>query len=228
VASLLDVFPTFVALASAGAGIMAGGGGAPRLLDGVDITSLLIPTTGAGSGDVLAVRWVGGRGCLFFYGGTPGAGSEHRDAEQRVRSCPGLWAVRCGAYKRHYVTRDGQRVNPTIHSVLHTGKLHTNGIHTSDIHTGVVHTEGIHTEVSQPGRRLGEGGAEGGGGEAGRRLASSEEGGGEKKAGWDKGGERGGGERSGGAGKALSASGFGLFFQIEHDPGEAYPLTLEV
>ena len=111
-ASLLDVYPTFVAIAkgSADGAHVAGGiqGAALRFrqfIDGVDLTQLLLNGDGDG-----APKFDRG-GCLFFYGGTPGAGC---GGPHRQRACPGLWAVRCGPYKRHFVTRDGQRVNPNV------------------------------------------------------------------------------------------------------------------
>jgi len=122
VASLLDVFPTFISL--------AGGtprGSASKIIDGVDISQLLTsralppppPTTARSAStstrEPPSVFEIFDRGrCLFFYGGTPGSGCTGATQAERIRACPGLWAVRCGAYKRHFVTREGQRVNPAV------------------------------------------------------------------------------------------------------------------
>ena len=37
--------------------------------------------------------------CLYFYGGSTNAGCNTYD------ECPGLWSIRCGPYKAHWVTR---------------------------------------------------------------------------------------------------------------------------
>eukprot|EP00658_Telonema_sp_P-2_P003508 TRINITY_DN11303_c0_g1_i3.p1 TRINITY_DN11303_c0_g1~~TRINITY_DN11303_c0_g1_i3.p1 ORF type:complete len:465 (-),score=95.90 TRINITY_DN11303_c0_g1_i3:653-2047(-) len=39
--------------------------------------------------------------CIFHYKGTPNTG-----CPKSMASCPGLWAVRCGAYKMHWVTSE--------------------------------------------------------------------------------------------------------------------------
>jgi len=99
VASLLDVLPTAVRLA----------GGTPRaqLLDGRDLRPLLSGRSEAGP-----------HRCLFFFGGTPGAG-----CRGDRRRCPGLWAARCGDYKLHFATRAGQRTSPVARQHLyHVGR----------------------------------------------------------------------------------------------------------
>ena len=89
------------------------------LLDGVDLSAML-----RGNGTAAADR------CSFFYGGTPGAGCAghgHKGEGGRrnasvsasaIAACPGLWAVRCGAFKGHWVTRNGQRVQPKVQRLL--------------------------------------------------------------------------------------------------------------
>lgn len=62
-----------------------------RIIDGVDLT----PSFLVGSDNTTALRE-----CLFIYKGRPGADC----ASKRPSACPGLWAVRCGKYKAHYVT----------------------------------------------------------------------------------------------------------------------------
>jgi len=49
--------------------------------------------------------------CLFHYKGTPNMKCPDRDAltgmgwREGLEECPGLWAVRCGPHKLHYVTK---------------------------------------------------------------------------------------------------------------------------
>ena len=112
VALTLDVLPTLLSLA--GAPLPEG-----VLLDGVDLSAML-----RGNGTADADR------CSFFYGGTPGAGCAghgHKGEGGRrnasvsasaIAACPGLWAVRCGAFKGHWVTRNGQRVQPKVQRLL--------------------------------------------------------------------------------------------------------------
>jgi hypothetical protein len=80
-----DIFSTMLALA---------GVDEPndRVIDGRDLSPILF-------GDYSTTEI---HDCLYFYGGTPGAGSNCDEHE----GCPGLWAVRCGAYKVHWVTTD--------------------------------------------------------------------------------------------------------------------------
>eukprot|EP01084_Bolivina_argentea_P210635 358445_1 len=45
--------------------------------------------------------------CLYIYGGTPNDTScpIKNNTNKEYAKCAGLWAVRCGAYKAHWVTR---------------------------------------------------------------------------------------------------------------------------
>jgi len=81
VATTYDIFPTALALA---------GVALPRkvFIDGRDISPLLFTLNATSPHE-----------CLFIYKGTPGLGcpDDHPN-------CPGLWAIRCGVYKIHWVT----------------------------------------------------------------------------------------------------------------------------
>lgn len=76
-----DIFPTVASLS--GAGVPA-----DRIIDGRDLTGLL----GGLGGDPDR--------CLFHWKGTPSKGLPPQSDDPK----PGLWAVRCGAYKAHFVT----------------------------------------------------------------------------------------------------------------------------
>ena len=57
--------------------------------------------------------------CLYFWKGEPGRG-----CPKAHPGCPGLWAVRCGAYKLHWVTTDSvgpRRFEPQFHSLTTAG-----------------------------------------------------------------------------------------------------------
>lgn len=125
--SALDIFPTLLAFA----GVSRPAGVA---LDGRDVSALLFPgrTSSKAPAPALVLRGNVSQRCLFFYGGTPGAMCPRARVEKwlrdhprlrnasrawdhaMVRACPGLWAVRCGALKGHFVTREGQRVEPRV------------------------------------------------------------------------------------------------------------------
>jgi len=96
VVTTYDIFPTILRLA-----------GAPlpsdRRIDGADMLPLL---TGAAARSA--------HECLYFWKGEPGGG-----CPKAHPGCPGLWAVRCGAYKLHWVTTDSvgpRRFEPQFHS----------------------------------------------------------------------------------------------------------------
>ena len=112
--SSLDVFATVIRRA---------GGELPtdRELDGEDMTQLLLAET-----DEAFEAAHGGplHECLSFYGGSTGAGcSRAATASAAAKACPGLWAVRCGSLKAHWVTRHtnwtwpGEQLEgPTLHT----------------------------------------------------------------------------------------------------------------
>ena len=83
VVATYDIFPTVLALAKVPLP-------SDRKLDGRDLSALLVDDSAPSPHD-----------CVYHWKGAPGMGcpKEHPD-------CPGLWAVRCGAYKLHYVTMD--------------------------------------------------------------------------------------------------------------------------
>jgi len=81
VAATYDIFATVVALA---------GGNLPqdRVIDGKDLSGVLF------RGETSPHR------CIFHYKGTPSTGLPPQKDDPQ----PGLWALRCGAYKAHFVT----------------------------------------------------------------------------------------------------------------------------
>merc|ERR1712013_338757 len=91
--STMDIFPTVLKLAR---GVLP----TDRDFDGIDLTALLFAESDS---QFEAVNGGPLRECLSFYGGTTGAdcSSPNRNGSE----CPGLWAVRCGALKAHFVTR---------------------------------------------------------------------------------------------------------------------------
>lgn len=83
VAASYDIFPTAMALA--GAELPA-----DRVYDGRDISALLLSTGAVARSP---------HDCLYIYKGTPGAA-----CPEQHPNCPGLWAMRCGRHKIHWVT----------------------------------------------------------------------------------------------------------------------------
>eukprot|EP00927_Polykrikos_kofoidii_P079894 TRINITY_DN76730_c0_g1_i1.p1 TRINITY_DN76730_c0_g1~~TRINITY_DN76730_c0_g1_i1.p1 ORF type:complete len:559 (-),score=67.51 TRINITY_DN76730_c0_g1_i1:47-1723(-) len=81
-AQIPDIFATAVALS---------GGELPkdRVIDGKDLSGVLLRDEQSP------------HKCLFHYKGVPSKGFPVQEDEPK----PGLWAVRCGAYKAHYVTQ---------------------------------------------------------------------------------------------------------------------------
>ena len=69
-----------------------------RVYDGKDLSNILFNLHGGHSEHQ----------CLFLWGGTPNDTSCHHNAESTKEPalCAGLWAVRCGEYKAHWITRD--------------------------------------------------------------------------------------------------------------------------
>uniref|UniRef100_A0A7R9T981 Sulfatase N-terminal domain-containing protein n=1 Tax=Prasinoderma coloniale TaxID=156133 RepID=A0A7R9T981_9VIRI len=83
VAASYDIFPTAMALA--GAELPA-----DRVYDGRDISALLLSAGAVARSP---------HDCLYIYKGTPGAA-----CPEQHPNCPGLWAMRCGRHKIHWVT----------------------------------------------------------------------------------------------------------------------------
>merc|ERR1712083_1219268 len=81
-ATTYDIFPTVAALA--GADVPS-----DRPIDGKDLSGVLL----RGEQSL--------HDCLFHYKGVPSTGFPPATDDPQ----PGLWAVRCGAYKAHYVTQ---------------------------------------------------------------------------------------------------------------------------
>ena len=97
VVATYDIFTTAVKLA---------GAELPndRIIDGVDLSSLLFKTHEEESSPI--------HDCVYHYKGSPWEECDYS-------SCPGLWAVRCGDFKLHYVTSNsvagGGSSIPTFH-----------------------------------------------------------------------------------------------------------------
>ena len=89
-----DIYATALALAGVDSHLVNG----DRIVDGVDLSPVLFAAEG---NDRAGLHTKDLHRCLFHYKGTPGLGCplEHP-------GCPGLWAVRCGHFKMHYVTTD--------------------------------------------------------------------------------------------------------------------------
>ena len=79
-----DIFTTILTLANASIPN-------DRVIDGKDLT------------DVLLNNGTSPHECIYIYGGTPGA--DCGNSSDPMNDCPGLWAIRCGSYKAHWVTR---------------------------------------------------------------------------------------------------------------------------
>ena len=88
VVATYDIFSTMLAQA---------GVDAPkdRVIDGKDMTDLLLDPAHSTTGHE----------CVYIYKGWPQPQNDH----------PGLWAVRCGAYKLHYYTRTYDDPTPKKH-----------------------------------------------------------------------------------------------------------------
>ena len=79
VVTTYDIFPTAMALAGVKLPV-------DRAFDGKDMSGVLFGAEPSA------------HDCLFHYKGTPGM-----NCPADKPNCPGLWAVRCGAYKTHFV-----------------------------------------------------------------------------------------------------------------------------
>ena len=106
VALTLDVLPTLLSLA--GAPLPEG-----VLLDGVDLSAML-RGNGTAAADRCSLRRDARRRPAGH--GHKGEGGRRNASvsASAIAACPGLWAVRCGAFKGHWVTRNGQRVQPKV------------------------------------------------------------------------------------------------------------------
>ncbi|ETO34111.1 hypothetical protein RFI_02983, partial [Reticulomyxa filosa] len=93
-----DIFTTILTIA-----------GAPiptdRIIDGEDMSPILFD------------HGQSKHQCLYIYGGTPGNGTscDGKACAGSYSRCPGLYAIRCGAYKMHWVTKDYNETCPTFH-----------------------------------------------------------------------------------------------------------------
>ena len=98
VVATYDIFATAIVLA---------GGTLPtdRIIDGRDLSPLLFDSEWENNQETSNTF----HNCLYHYKGTPGLNcpSDHPN-------CPGLWAVRCGSYKLHYVTSNYLAANKGI------------------------------------------------------------------------------------------------------------------
>eukprot|EP01084_Bolivina_argentea_P018507 34439_1 len=83
--STIDIFPTIISLSGAQIPM-------DRYIDGKDITQLLLSENDNDLQQPI-------HECLYFYGGSTNSGCN------KYLQCPGLWAIRCGSYKMHWVTR---------------------------------------------------------------------------------------------------------------------------
>ena len=86
VACTIDIFATMISLANATDSIPN-----DLIIDGKDLTNVLL-NNGTSPHE-----------CIYIYGGTPGA--DCGNSSDPMNDCPGLWAIRCGSYKAHWVTR---------------------------------------------------------------------------------------------------------------------------
>jgi len=99
-----DIFPTALALAGVALPLAA------DQIDGIDLSSILFPADARGV-RARESRDSPGR-CVYIYKGTPGLGcpEDHPD-------CPGLWAIRCSAYKLHFVTSNYTSSNIQVKNI---------------------------------------------------------------------------------------------------------------
>ena len=100
-AATYDIFPTILKLADAQIPN-------DRVIDGRDLSTILFDKNNEGKSL---------HECLYIYGGTPGAGKVNGDeCNGDFKKCPGLYALRCGAFKMAWVTMNANdSSHPTIH-----------------------------------------------------------------------------------------------------------------
>jgi arylsulfatase A len=117
-----DIFPTMLSLASVPLPT-------DRIIDGKDLSPVLFASNTLqmnGEASVspngamkmlslseIEAEQVAVHECLYFYGGTPGAGNDISGFPcVSDVDCPGLWAARCGKYKVHWVTSINNNSSP--------------------------------------------------------------------------------------------------------------------
>jgi len=77
-----------------------------RFIDGVDLSPVIFGANGNAPDPKIEVHE-----CLFHYKGTPDMNCPDRSTlvgmgwREGLETCPGLWTVRCGPHKLHYVTK---------------------------------------------------------------------------------------------------------------------------
>ena len=87
-----DIFMTMIVMANATRYLPNDG----RIYDGKDMSDILFNRNGGKSKHE----------CIYIYGGTPNATDcPYPKNVKEYAKCAGLWAVRCGKYKAHWITR---------------------------------------------------------------------------------------------------------------------------
>eukprot|EP01084_Bolivina_argentea_P092226 165948_1 len=87
-----DIFMTIISIANATKYMPNDG----RIYDGKDMSDIIFNQNGGKSKHE----------CIYMYGGTPNATNcPFKTNSTKYAMCAGLWAVRCGKYKVHWITR---------------------------------------------------------------------------------------------------------------------------
>ena len=89
-----DIFETIITIANATEYIPNDG----RIYDGKDMSDIIFNLNGGQSK----------HDCIYYWGGMPNdtKSCPYNETSSSWPLCQGLWAVRCGQYKAHWVTRD--------------------------------------------------------------------------------------------------------------------------
>ena len=89
-----DIFSTMISIANATGHLPHD----KRVYDGRDMSDVLFDLNGGKSQ----------HSCIYYWGGSPNDthSCPYKQNTSEWRLCQGLWAVRCGQYKAHWVTRD--------------------------------------------------------------------------------------------------------------------------